>query len=127
MKQFRYPAKRYDVDGRHTGPGPWLALIHATNALAPGSFGNPTEYTADPYTEHYDGFRVVMHGDDTVSVYGDTEEADDLLERADAMLDEAARAFHRQRLCVEHRNLHGGKPTLLVSPGKCTVCAKVTS
>lgn len=60
-----YPARAYNDTGEHTGPGPWLAVIHAINGLAPGAFGEPDSTESvellgggTRYTEHYPAFDV---------------------------------------------------------------------
>ena len=38
---FKAPAKGYNSVGVHTGPGPWLNVIWATNKVEPDFFGAP--------------------------------------------------------------------------------------
>ncbi len=94
----RYPAKAYDGEGRHTGPGLWLTVIHETNRLCIEAGREPMfdgpestgDWWAGGYVEEYAEARVLHRdkgpdGDYTnVSIHGKTPEAE-------ALLDEAAR------------------------------------
>jgi hypothetical protein len=60
---FRFPAKSFDAHGNHTGPGPWLTLIHKANGIeklfgAPDSTG---PWPGGGYVEEYPDARVVSH------------------------------------------------------------------
>lgn len=64
--QYRYPAKAYNEAGEHVGPGEWLTLIHHTNVVRPGTFGEPTstgDWWAGGYVEEYPDARVIHHDD----------------------------------------------------------------
>lgn len=87
-----FDAKAFDAAGNHTGPGPWLAVIHAVNGMVPGTFGEPTTEAVDligggtRYVEHYPEFDVVFldaHPDTPqrkqVSIIALTQDAANLL------------------------------------------------
>lgn len=98
----RYPAKAYDANGRHIGPGLWLTVIHEANRLRKAAglepmFDNPTstgDWWAGGWAEEYPEARV-LHRDKgpdghytNVSIHGKTPEAE-------ALLDEAANNVER--------------------------------
>src|ERR671911_218869 len=68
---FSYPDKAFNAQGRHIGPGPWLTVIHAVNRQAPDTFGDPITVGRQgdgPYIEEYTTARVIMNGNDTVTI-----------------------------------------------------------
>lgn len=92
----RYPAKAYDANGRHIGPGLWLTVIHEANRLCIEAgrermFDEPTstgDWWAGGYVEEYPEARV-LHRDrgpdgdySNVSIHGKTPEAEALLDEA---------------------------------------------
>lgn len=82
MPDHRYPAKAYDADGNHTGPGPWLGVIHAANRIDPDLFGEPEStgpWWAGGYVEEYAHARVLHRDDDTVSIHGKTDHGEAVL------------------------------------------------
>jgi hypothetical protein len=59
------PAKAFDDRGKHTGPGPWLTLIHECNRITEGTmFGEP-KFIRSPnrYIEVYPTAEVIMRLD----------------------------------------------------------------
>jgi hypothetical protein len=78
---FRAPAKAFDAQGRHTGPGEWLTFIHAMNRAAkeanlPMLFGTPDstgDWWAGGYVEEYFDARVLHRTDETVSIISKTD------------------------------------------------------
>lgn len=97
----RHPARTFDADGRHTGPGPWLAVIHQANRIVKelgdtdGMFGAPDfmgPWWAGGYVEEYPTARVIFDAprdddpDDrekTVRIVGKTPYADLIIAAAD--------------------------------------------
>jgi hypothetical protein len=85
--------KAYDAYGAHTGPGPWLDLIHAVNRLEPKSFGSayiPDTRDLKRWVEEYPEYTVWWDLDDEggaasdVTVAAHTLVAAELLDRAAA-------------------------------------------
>lgn len=70
MVSRRYPAKSYDPDGAHIGPGPWLSVVHAINDLVPETFGAPTstgKWWTGGWAEQYPTARII-HSEDGETV-----------------------------------------------------------
>jgi hypothetical protein len=85
MTQVRTPAKSYDADGNHVGPGPWLDVVRAANGIAPGMFGSP--YFVGPWwaggsVEEYAEARVIHRDDGSVSIVGKSVTAERVLAQA---------------------------------------------
>ena len=64
MAEFKetYPGAKFNADGRHVGPGPWLDVIHKVNGLRADELGSDghnlvfgeSTYTDDrPHVEQY--------------------------------------------------------------------------
>jgi predicted DNA-binding protein len=99
---FRSPAKTFNSQGEHTGPGEWLTIIRTVNGIAkdegiPGPklysdgtapiFGSPEsdgDWWAGGYVEEYPDARVIHRTDDTVSIFSKTDRGADLIRRAAA-------------------------------------------
>lgn len=78
---------RDGINGVHSGPGPWLDLIHEVNRLAPGTFGEPVkmgQVEGRGYVEEYAAADVVMFGDDpdVVTIISKSGEASRLITEA---------------------------------------------
>lgn len=46
MFHTKFPAKAFDAQGQHTGPGPWLDLLREANGVHHGFFGEPESVDA---------------------------------------------------------------------------------
>jgi hypothetical protein len=85
---IRTAAKRFDGQGRHAGPGPWLDLIHEANRIAPGMFGEPASsgpWWAGGFAEEYPDARVIFRRDEdpeSVSVISKTDRGAEILSAA---------------------------------------------
>lgn len=95
VEHFRSEARRYDVNGRHVGPGEWLDFIHVANGVAPDMFGAAISrgpWWAGGSVEEYADARVLHREDGSVSVVSTTD-------RGRAVLGEARRRFDaRERI-----------------------------
>jgi hypothetical protein len=94
MFSTKFPAKAFDAQGQHTGPGLWLDLIREAGAAHPGFFGAPESvgpWWAGGSVEEYAHARVIHHLDDSVSVVA----LDDLGDRILTETDAALRTKHR--------------------------------
>lgn len=77
---IRTPGKAYDDQGRHTGPGEWLRLIHEANRVCKDHgleplFDSPEssgDWWAGGYVEEYPDARVLHRDDESVSVVSKT-------------------------------------------------------
>lgn len=57
----------WTLDGNHTGPGPWLGLIHECNRLTNGAMFREARFSRDGddnYMEVYPDATVTMIGED---------------------------------------------------------------
>ena len=87
---FRSNGKAYDANGKHTGPGEWLTVIHTANRIAKDEgqeplFDSPEstgDWWAGGYVEEYPEARVLHRDDESVSVTSKTPRAADLIHRA---------------------------------------------
>lgn len=89
MFHTKFPAKAFDAQGQHTGPGPWLDLLREANGVHHGFFGAPESvdaWWAGGSVEVYAHARVIHHPDDSVSVVALDELGDRVLTVADTML-----------------------------------------
>jgi hypothetical protein len=84
MTHVRTPGKAYDSAGKHTGPGPWLSVIHEANRITPGMFGEPdiSPWWAGGEVEEYKDARVIHRPDGSVSVVSKTEHGAEVLATA---------------------------------------------
>lgn len=85
----KFPAKAFDSDGQHTGPGPWLDLIGEACLVHPGFFDEPDSvgpWWAGGSVEEYPHARVIHHLDDSVSVVGLDDLGHTVLTQADTTL-----------------------------------------
>jgi hypothetical protein len=89
MFSTKFPAKAFDAQGQHTGPGPWLDLLREANGVHHDFFGEPEsvgEWWAGGSVEVYPHARVIHHLDDSVSVVALDELGDQVLTAADTAL-----------------------------------------
>jgi len=86
---IRTAAKRFDDNGKHTGPGEWLDVIHQANRIKADMFGQPYHtgpWWAGGYVEEYPDARVLMRGDESVSIFSKTDDGEAVLRQAAADL-----------------------------------------
>lgn len=89
MFSTKFPAKTFDAQGQHTGPGPWLDLLREANGVHHRFFGEPESanaWWAGGSVEVYAHARVIHHTDESVSVVALDELGDQVLTAADAAL-----------------------------------------
>ena len=85
----KFPAKTFDSQGTHTGPGPWLDLIGEACLIHPGFFDEPNStgpWWAGGSVEEYTHARVIHHLDESVSVVALDDLGHTVLTQADTTL-----------------------------------------
>ena len=85
----KFPAKTFDSQGTHTGPGPWLDLIGEACLIHPGFFDEPNStgpWWAGGSVEEYPHARVIHHLDESVSVVALDDLGHTVLTQADTTL-----------------------------------------